>query len=221
MVKAERKVEKYFDELSAKGVLSKWHLSLISDVYEAVKVGVAKDLYMDIVSVCVISILEEENVSYENLVDKVTKTLGLERNNHVEISLKSITDPYASKDEKDDGVRTSKRLVSKDALYDSNDDSMDKALKSTIDSLRNNSNDLTNPIDVCNAIFLDVIVNGLTREQAAKKYRMTLSAISSIIEERKEAVTDMLVVDYDVVVKDVETREPYKSLVKQVTDSNK
>lgn len=218
MVKAEDRVKKYIKALEKNHVFDSWHINLISDVYETVKPEVAEDLYMDIVSVCVTFILAEKSATYEKMVDEVRKTLGLNRHDDKEVGLKEIVDPYASKNEKDDGVKSSKKLVSKYGMYGGEEDEMRKALEETIDTLVDNSNNLNNPVDVSNAIFLDVVIRGLTREQASKKYRMPLTTISEILEERKEAVVDILVVNYGVVVKDVETREPYKSLAKQMTD---
>lgn len=218
MVKAEDRVRKYIRALDDNHVFNSWHINLISDVYETVKPEVAEDLYMDIVSVCVTLILSEEDTTYEAIVAEVRKTLGLNRHDDKEVGLREIVDPYASKNEKDDGVKSSKKLVSKYGMYGGEEDDMRKALEETIDTLVDNSNNLNNPVDVSNAIFLDVVIRGLTREQVAKKYRMPLTTISEILEERKEFVAEKLVVDYDVVVKDVETREPYKSLAKQMTD---
>ena len=71
-----------------------------------------------------------------------------------------------------------------------------------------------------NAIFLDIL-NGESELVVAKKYRLTVKEIKDIYDERLGFVESILVVDHDILIKDVESREPIKSNTKIVTEPTK
>lgn len=225
MAKAEQLVNEFIkalgedEDLAENASYMKEKIALIKEVFETVKPNIAEADYAEAVQMCVIKIWSNRGyVSKEEILEEINRELGIKTEDNNVVALRDIVDPYASEyteDEKDDGLTTTKTVV---PTYIKDEDSVDVALTETIYALEEKSHILNNPVDVSNAIFLDVVIRGLTREQVAKKYRMPLTTISEILEERKEFVAEKLVVDYDVVVKDVETREPYKSLAKQMTD---
>ena len=195
MVKAEERVSKYLKSLEDNKVLTHEQMSMIRGVYTKVKPNVAENLYMDIVSVCVTNILDsEDNTTEESLISEVNMTLGLDRHEHEEIALKSLSGVDAVMEEEDDRDKY-------------------KAMIQVIEEMKKTK-------DLNNAIFLDIL-NGESELVVAKKYRLTTKEVKDIFNERLEFVESILIVHGDVIIRDVESREPFKSNVKMLTDPNK
>lgn len=174
-----------------KGIIGVEKVKIIRDTYEIIKPSVCEDLYMDIVSVCVTVALNGEEVTKENLINTVRESLGLNDNGREVLALRSLCGNDA--------------MTIDDPRSDAIDDVMDRLITSK---------------DLKNAIFLDIL-NGESELVVAKKYRLTVKEIKDIYDERLGFVESILVVDHDILIKDVESREPIKSNTKIVTEPTK
>lgn len=193
MVKADERVSKYLKSLEDNKVLTSKQMSMIKSVYHKVKPNVVENLYMDIVSVCVSNILDnEDNTTEESLINEVNMTLGLNRNEHEEVALRSLS-----------GID--------EVMNEEEDKDKYKAMFQVIEEMKENK-------DLNNVIFLDIL-NGESELAVAKKYRLTTNEVKNIFSERLEFVESILIVHGDVIIKDVESREPFKSNVKMLTDN--
>ena len=107
-----------------------------------------------------------------------------------------------------------KSLSGVDAVMEEEDDrDKYKAMIQVIEEMKKTK-------DLNNAIFLDIL-NGESELVVAKKYRLTTKEVKDIFNERLEFVESILIVHGDVIIRDVESREPFKSNVKMLTDPNK
>ena len=90
------------------------------------------------------------------------------KNANKNVALSDLIDPYANSytdDEMDEGLTVTKTGV---PAYVRDEDSV--IFDITIGKLADESQNLNNPVDVRNAIFLDVVIKGMPVVAAAKKY---------------------------------------------------
>ncbi|MBQ9019482.1 MAG: hypothetical protein IJ097_04160 [Bacilli bacterium] len=174
-----------------KDVIGEDKTNIIKESYELIKSNVCEDLYMDIVSVGVTFALGGGEVTMDNIIREVNEALGIKENNPELVSLRSLND--------------------KDAI------GIDEVRKNAIGQIVER---LKTSRDLKNAIFLDIL-NGENISLVAKKYRLTQEQIRNIYEERLGFIESIMVVDHNILIKDIESREPIKSNIKIVTDSKK
>lgn len=171
---------------------------IIMKCYTALKSKVKEDMYSELANECMTSVLsrrrEGEEVSVETVTLDAINNLGLS-------------------EERNDAIVRLRELQGLDAIYDKTEIDRTEAIDEIMENLRCTK-------DLKNAVFLDFL-NGENILVIAKKYRLTKKEVMDIYEERLGYVESILVVDHDILVKDVESREPFKSNVKMLTDSNK
>ena len=192
-VSAEDRVRVHLEEVQI--FFKEEEFEIIKEGYAFIKPLLVEQDYMELAAELITSVLsrrkEGEAITFDTVTADAVRNLGINKGLQEKVTLTGL---------KND----------KTATYD-DEESLDKALESTIDKLLDST-------DLKNAVFLDIAVRGKTREEVAKKYRISVQNVSVLYEAARETVEDIMVIDHDVLVKDVESREPYTSNVKKLTD---
>lgn len=194
MVKAEDRVNDWFAQ--TKCFFSDEEFKIIKESYSFIKPLVTEDMYSEVANECMTSMLVRRKEGMEISFDVITKD--------------AITN-LGLGNEDTTAVVPLRQLNGFDEILDLDDSNRREAISAVYEDLKSSN-------DTKNAIFLDVL-SGETTLLVAKKYRLTEKEVRDIYTERLGYVKSILIIDHDVLIKDVESREPFKSNVKMLTDN--